>query len=33
MIALLLDGEIEVRVDGELIALLVFEIGDGVVSG
>ena len=33
MIAVLLDGKIEVRVDGKLIALFRFEIRDGVVAG
>ena len=33
MLAVLLKGEIEVGGDGELIALIVFEIGDGVVAG
>ena len=33
MVAVLLKGEIEVRIDDELIALLGIEIGDGVVAG
>ena len=33
MIAVLLDAKIVVRVDGELVALLVFETGGGVVLG
>ena len=33
MLAVLLEREIEVRIDDELIALLGIEIGDGVVAG